>query len=145
MNPLAIVFLLMPLSANANLFKCTDIKGHITYTNSPCTKVGLKENKVLPPPPPPAIDAPAKLTVQAKKEVEKEEPHSAKPQQTVALQVVKTIQSNSDACNRLNEEVGRTMDEMDAARTQGGSQKKQSGWNEQLKQLQAKKSQLGCF
>lgn len=144
MNPLAIFFLVLPLTAEANLFKCTDNAGKVTYTNSPCAKVGLKENKLIPPPPPPAIDTPAKAERTEKQLVEKSSP-VLQPKHTAALQLMKTAQRNNDTCARLNAAMGRTMDEMDAARTQGGVQRKQAEWNELLRNLQAEKTRLGCF
>lgn len=144
MHPLALYFLLIPLSAQADLFKCTDNTGKVTYTNSSCTKSGLKEAKVIPPPPPPAIDSPRKVERIAKQAVEQSEP-AAKPRHTAALQLMKSAQRNSDACAKLNADMGRTMDEMDAARGRGGIQRKQAEWNEELKNLQAEKSRLGCF
>jgi hypothetical protein len=59
MHPLAVYFLFIPLAAQADLYKCTDDTGKITYTNSTCAKVGLKQSKVSPPPPPPVLGSQA--------------------------------------------------------------------------------------
>jgi hypothetical protein len=145
MHPLTFYFLFLPLAAQANLFKCTDSVGKVTYTNTSCAKAGLKEAKILPPPPPPALDATAKVSQQAKTVAGKTAYPEPKPRQTAALQVMKSTQSNSSACAKLNEDLGKTMDEMDAARSQGSTAKKQAEWNIRLDNLQTEKNRLGCF
>ncbi len=145
MHPLAFYLLLFPMVAHADLYKCTDKANNITYTNSACLKVGLKEAKIIPPPPPPAIDAPAKTVPSEKSVASKVVETPAKPKQTAAVQILKSTLRNSDACLKLNAEMGSTMDEMDAARGQGSNSKKQSEWNNELKQLQSEKNRLGCF
>jgi hypothetical protein len=150
MHPLAIYMLLFPLAANADMYKCVDNTGKVTYTNSSCTKAGLKEAKVIPPPPPPAVDAASKAaqptkTAGNKTDNNKAAEPTAKPKQTAALQVMKSMQSNSNACGKLNGDMGRIMDEMDSSRSQGGNADKQAAWAEKLNQLQAEKRQLGCF
>ena len=150
MHPLAVYLLLFPLAANADMYKCVDNAGKVTYTNASCAKAGLKEAKVIPPPPPPAIDPVAKTeqppkTPGNKTASNKAVEPAAKPKQTAALQVMKSVQSNSNACGKLNGEMGRIMDEMDAALSQGASADKHAAWNEKLNKLQADKKQLGCF
>jgi hypothetical protein len=146
MHPLAIYFLIFPLAAQADLFKCTDNTGKVTYTNTSCAKAGLKEAKVIPPPPPPALDKTAKAAQPGKaaagKPAEQEE---SKPRQTAALKVVKSAPGKGNACASLNTDMGRVMDEMDAARGQEPSAAQQSAWTEKLGKLQAEKSRLGCF
>ena len=143
MHPLAVYLLLLfPLAAQADLYKCTDKAGNVTYTNSPCAKAGLKEAKLIPPPPPPAIDMPAKAR-SAKPVADKSEP-APRPQQTAALPVMKSSPS-LDACAQLNADMGKTLDEMDAARNQGAAPRQQAEWNNKLDRLQAEKSRLGCF
>jgi hypothetical protein len=143
MNPLAFYLLILPMAAHADLFKCTDGIGKVTYTNSACAKVGLKESKVIPPPPPPAVDKVAKATETAKPAAEKNV-SATKAKDTVALQMVKTSAAN-DKCAKLNAEMGRIMDEMDAARNQGPEAGAVSSGNENLKKLQAEKNRLACF
>lgn len=144
MRPLALLFcLIFPLAAQAGLLKCTDGKGNITYTNSPCAKIGLKEAAVIPPPPPPALDKPAKAHEIAKPAAEKN-PGTPKPQDTASLQLMKSVQASDDQCAKLNSTMGRILDEMDAARRKGRADANAT-WNENLKKLQADKNRLGCF
>jgi hypothetical protein len=143
MRPIILLCLLYPIAAQAILLKCTDNKGQITYTNSPCAKVGLKEAAVIPEPPPPALDGVAKVAEPAKAAVEKKT-SSPKANETASLQLMKSAQADSDQCASLNNTMGRIMDEMDAARRRGQSTDT-NGWNENLKKLQAEKSRLSCF
>jgi hypothetical protein len=145
MHPLAIYFLIFPLTAQADLFKCTDNAGKVTYTNSSCTKVGLKEAKIIPPPPPPALDKPVKAAESAKPVIEKSADNNAKSRDSVALKLVKPAQGSQDKCAKLNGDMGRIMDQMDTVHRGGQSPDEEAGWNEVLKKLQAEKNRLGCF
>ncbi|MEW6132879.1 MAG: DUF4124 domain-containing protein [Pseudomonadota bacterium] len=146
MHPLAAYLLIFPLAAQADLYKCMDDTGKITYTNSVCAKMGLKQAKVIPPPPPPPVPE------KSARKNEPAKPASAKAgkaadgkgKETVALQVVKPTQANSDKCARLNAAMGKVLDEMDAARRSGRSTEN-AAWDKELKTLQADKNRLGCF
>lgn len=143
MHPLAIYLLILPLTAQADLYKCTDHTGKITYTNSVCAKAGLKQAKVIPPPPPPAVDKPARPT-ESPRPVAAQTPDGAKDDKNaVALRMVQAPQGNQDRCATLNSDVGRIMDKMDAASRSGHPL--DEGWNEALKKLQGEKNRLGCF
>lgn len=145
MHPLAAYLLIFPLAAQADLYKCMDDTGKITYTNSACAKMGLKQAKVISPPPPPVPENSASKTEPAKPAVVKAERNTpSKNKETVALQVVKPAQANSDKCAGLNAAMGRVLDEMDAARRSGRSTEN-AAWDNELKTLQADKSRLGCF
>lgn len=145
MHPLAVYLLLFPLAAQADLYKCTDNIGKVTYSNSSCTKAGLKEAKLIPPPPPPAVNAPPKGNQQAKPIADKIADAAPKARETAALQLMKSGSAKNDMCAKLNSDVGSTMDEMDAARGKGYSAKQQAEWSDSLKKLQSEKSRLGCF
>ena len=144
MHPLAIYFLIFPLTAQADLYKCTDKVGKVTYTNSACAKSGLKEAKIIPPPPHPAIDKPVKAAEAAKPVIEKSADNT-KSKDSVALKLVKPAQGSSDKCAKLNGDMGRIMDQMDAAHRNNHTPDEEAGWNEVLKKLQNEKNQLGCF
>ncbi len=144
MRPLVLLCLIFPLAAQASLLKCTDGKGNVTYTNSSCAKIGLKEAAVIAPPPPPALDKPAKVHETAKPAAEKNPP-APKTQDTASLQLMKSVQADDDQCAKINTAMGRIMDEMDAARRQGLSAGAAAARNERLKKLQADKNRLGCF
>lgn len=145
MHPLAIYFLIFPLTAQADLYKCTDKVGKVTYTNSACAKAGLKEAKIIPPPPPPVIDKPAKVAEPIMPAVEKSAANNAKSKDSVALKLVKPAQGSQDKCAKLNGDMGRIMDQMDAAHRNNQTPDEEAGWNEVLKKLQTEKNRLGCF
>ncbi len=148
MRLLILFCLFVPLAAHADLFKCVDNAGKVTYTNLPCSKMGLTETKVIPPPPPvtrqakPAAGraekfaddgATAESTAKPKKKKEK------------SVQLVHPQESNHKKCAKLKDQMGRIMDQMDAARRQGYTVKQEAAWDNQLRQLQAEKNRLGCF
>ena len=143
MRPLAICFLIFPLAAQADLFKCTDNAGKVTYTNSACAKAGLKEAKIIPPPPPPVLDKPAKAAETAT--VAEKNAAGVKDNDTVAMKLVKATQGNQDKCAKLNGDMGRILDQMDTAHRRGQPSGEEAGMNEALKKLQADKNRLGCF
>jgi hypothetical protein len=147
MHPLAVYLLFFPLAAQADLYKCTDNTGKITYTNSACVKSGLKEAKLIPPPPPPVVDAPSKSIQQAKPAPAANKVADAAPRsrENASVQLMKADSGKNSACAKLNGDMGRTMDEMDAARGQASKHKQQAEWNDRLGRLQAEKNRLGCF
>ncbi len=145
----AVCFLVMP--AHATLYKCQDVAGQITYTNLPCDKTGLKETKIIPPAPPPAEPfagmPPTKRTVEPSEAVS-EKKQVAKPEMkpsSTSLQLIKSQEASEKKCAKLNDALGKTMDEMDTARRQGYTAKQEAEWNARLKKLQADKNKLGCF
>lgn len=146
MHSLAVYLLLFPLAAQADLYKCVDAAGKVTYTNSACAKSGLKAAKLIPPPPPPAVDSPARARAAEKAAAGTPPETSAKPrQQTAALPAMRAAQSGGPACDTLNRDLGRIMDDMDAARTGGASAAQQAAWHKRLGELKTEKTRLGCF
>lgn len=149
MHPLAIYLLLFPIAAQADLYKCTDNSGKVTYSNSSCTKAGLKQAKLIPPPPPPAVNAATKASKeqsnqQAKPATDKIAA-APKARETASVQLMKSSSGKDGMCAKLNNDMGRTMDEMDAARDQGYSARQQAEWSDSLQKLQSEKNRLGCF
>lgn len=53
--------------------------------------------------------------------------------------------ASASQCNALSEQLGRVFDKMDAARRVGASQEQMKTWNEEIKELEHKKQQSGCF
>lgn len=135
-------FLAVP--AHATLYKCQDASGKVTYTNFPCDKNGLKESKIIPPPPP-AEPVPAKPDPAVETKVPEKRSTESERKGSTSLQLIRSQESNERKCARLNESLGETMDEMDAARRQGYTPKQEAEWNAKLKKLQADKNKLGCF
>lgn len=146
MHSLAVYLLLFPLAAQADLYKCVDPAGKVTYTNSACAKSGLKAAKLIPPPPPPAVDGPARARAAEKAAASTPPETRAQPKpQTAALQARRSTPSNGNACDTLNGDLGRIMDDMDAARSGGASAAQQAAWNKRLGELKMEKTRLGCF
>lgn len=48
-------------------------------------------------------------------------------------------------CDTLTEQLGRVFDKMDQARSKGTTQKQMDEWNQEIKALELKKQQSGCF
>lgn len=145
--------LLLPFAAQAGLYKCLDQAGHITYTNTACDKAGLKEAKLIPPPPPPAVDArvvnapspavkpPANKVVNATPP--EAAPAEAKPAARIAL--TKTTNAGAGNCEKMNQQIGQVMDEMDEARRAGYTAKQEAEWGQKLSRMQAERARMNCF
>jgi len=52
---------------------------------------------------------------------------------------------SASQCDALTEQLGRVFDKMDAARRVGATQEQMNTWNEEIKELELKKQQSGCF
>lgn len=148
---------LLPLAAQAGMYKCLDNAGRVTYTNAACEKAGLKEGKLIPPPPPPAIDRPqtqsslvqspppAKLAINKPASVmaSKEVPPKEMPATRLALNRATITKTGN--CDQINMQIGQVMDEMDVARPAGYTAKQEADWNQTLSRMQVEKSRQGCF
>ncbi len=170
MRLITLLCFLLPLAAQAGLYKCLDNAGRVTYTNAACDKAGLKEGKLIPPPPPPAIDrpqtqsalaqsalaqstltqstlaqSPAKLAINKPASVmaSKETPPKEMPATKLALNRATVAKTGN--CDQINTQIGQVMDEMDVARPAGYTAKQEADWNQTLSRMQAEKSRLGCF
>lgn len=56
-----------------------------------------------------------------------------------------TARSSVRPCDTLTEQLGRVFDKMDQARGKGATQKQMDEWNQEIKALELKKQQAGCF
>ena len=130
--------------AAETLNKCIASSGEVTYSNLPCkdAKQALKvEIDPAPPPPPkpkpvPRIAADKQLSDPQTAEQQTEPRHAARRKATV---------DNTRQCNALADKLGRVMDKMDHARRQGYTVKQMDVWNQDVKTLERKKQQAGCF
>jgi len=52
---------------------------------------------------------------------------------------------SASQCDALTEQLGRVFDKMDSARRVGATQEQMNTWNEEVKELERKKQQSGCF
>ena len=148
MRLLILFCLFVPLAAQADLFKCVDNAGKVTYTNLPCSKMGLTETKVIPPPPPVTRQA-KPAAVMAEKPTNDgavtERGTNPKKKKEKSVQTAHPQESNRKKCTQLKEKMGQIMDQMDAARRQGYTAKQEAAWDTRLRELQAEKNRLGCF
>ena len=48
-------------------------------------------------------------------------------------------------CDTLTDKLGRVFDKMDAARRKGYTQEQMNAWDQEVKSLERKKQQSGCF
>lgn len=55
------------------------------------------------------------------------------------------VRSSVGQCDTLTEQLGRVFDKMDQARGKGATQKQMDEWNQEIKVLELKKQQSGCF
>lgn len=151
MRLLAFICLFLPLVAQADLYRCQDRTGHVTYTNLDCAKLGLKEDKAIPTPPPPD-EGSGNISLEASSRP-MEKPTGAAfplPRQTsdplasLALSD-KPAKGASADCRRVKGLIGAIMDEMDASRALGYTPQQERDWDSRLNALQAEKLRLSCF
>jgi hypothetical protein len=137
--------------AQATLNKCIDAQGKITYSNQPCHNARESRTVAIDPPPipdkpraqvatPPAAPAAAKAipepaTIQLERQVVKSTNPSGKSAQTMSAK----------QCDALSDKLGKALDKMDQARRKGYTLEQMNKWNEEVRELERKKQQSGCF
>ena len=162
MRLLALVLLALPAllptdaSAQATLNKCLDAQGKVTYSNLPCRNA--REARTLEidptPLPDPARSAPVRVEP-AKPAIAKAAARSNETA-TLRLETQRTpgginttgqpaARASARQCDALTDKLGRVFDKMDAARRKGYTQEKMNAWNQEVKDLERKKQQSGCF
>ncbi len=132
----------------ATLNKCTDAKGKVTYSNLPCHNARVARELTIDPPPltdpthpqPPMGETPSPVP----------KPTSAPKPAAIRLETRQTsgksaTRGSTRQCDALSDKLGRVFDEMDQARRKGYTQKQMDGWNQEVKDLERKKQQSGCF
>lgn len=140
--------LVLPLHAGAaTLNKCIDAKGQVTYSNLPCRNA--KEVQALEIDPAPQPDP---VRVQADQAPAKPEKPAATPKETASIRLEtrsaggKSIQrASASACDALTDKLGQVVDKMDLAHRKGYTQKQMDTWNQEVRDLERKKQQSGCF
>lgn len=151
MRLLALILLALPAllptgaSAQATLNKCIDAQGKVTYSNLPCRNA--REARTLEidpiPPPAPARSAPVRV------EPAKPAPNASEPA-SLRLDTQRTTgkpakRAPTSQCDTLTDKLGRVFDKMDAARRKGYTQEQMNAWDQEVKALERKKQQSGCF
>jgi hypothetical protein len=128
----------------ATLNKCIDAQGKVTYSNLPCKNAREAQRVMIDPPPAPPVAA---------KPAPRPQPAPAKPNAGDAPLQLETRQTNGKAsaratgkqCDSLSEQLGRVLDRMDEARRKGYAPEQMNRWNEEVRELERKKQQAGCF
>ena len=160
MRLLALALLALPAllpagaAAQATLNKCIDAEGKVTYSNLPCRnarearKVEIDPAPLADPvrtqavpmqaPPVSAPPAPPKAKVRAEEPAHIRLETRASTRQPAARASVRQ-------CDALSDKLGRVFDKMDAARRKGYTQEQMDAWNLEIKELERKKQQSGCF
>lgn len=151
MRLFALAFALAALSpaqagAQTTLNKCIDAQGRVAYSNLPCPKSRTAQKIEIdpaPPAPPPA----------AKAAPEKRAPARRAPADTPAQLQLETGRTpehsvprvSARQCDALTDKLGRLLDRMDEARRQGYTLEQMNRWNAEIRELERKKQQSGCF
>jgi len=155
MRLLALVLLVLPTllptgaSAQATLNKCLDAGGKVTYSNLPCRnaqevrKVEIDPAPTPDPVPPQPVQAPA-LPVPPKEAASPIEPAPIRIE-SKRTPSKPAARASANQCDTLTDKLGRVFDKMDAARRKGYTQKQMDEWNLEVKALERKKQQSGCF
>lgn len=136
-------------AAQSTLNKCIDARGLVTYTNKPCSNPREAHKVEIDPAPLP--DRPRVEPAQ----VQPAKPAAVKPlpspaPATIQLETQRTTGKptqprSAKQCDTLSDKLGRVLDKMDQARRKGYTQDQMNGWNEEVRELERKKQQSGCF
>jgi hypothetical protein len=137
------------------LNKCIDAEGRITYSNLPCRNARQTRTVEIDPAPPPA-PARSVPTRSVPARVEPARPAAPKAAArsngtaTLRLETQHTTgkpaaRLSASQCDTLTDKQGRVFDKMDQARRKGYTQEQMNAWNQEVKDLERKKQQSGCF
>ena len=155
----------------ASLNKCVDVYGKVTYSNLPCKGANEVRKVVIDPAPPVPVTPPAVMVSPALPPVAQqpssprvdvpvyvmpEKPpvvitpkSTAAPAEKKAEIKLETFgapkKQSQNNCDTLSDKLGLVLDKMDAARRKGYTQKQMDEWNSEIKSLEHKKQQAGCF
>lgn len=134
----------MAAAAPNQLNKCIDARGAVTYSNLPCRNAQEVRTVEVDPAPAPApaaspskppgtpkpasADKPARLNLETQRT-------SGKP----------TSRSASRQCDAIADKLGAVLDKMDQGRRQGYTPAQAAKWDDEIRALERKKQQAGCF
>lgn len=167
MRALGILLCLTTATATAaSLNKCMDVYGKVTYSNLPCKganqvrKVEIDPAPPVPPaapvytlptmvlPAPPKADGPVYVMPEKSPVMLIPKPGAAPLEKKAAIKF-ETLggpkKQSHNTCDTLTDKLGLVLDKMDAARRKGYTQKQMDDWNSEIKSLEHKKQQAGCF
>lgn len=127
-----------------SLNKCLDVYGKVTYSNLPCK--GANEVRKVEIDPAPPVPVTPMLPSAAQSSSSKSTFPPTEKKAEIKLETLgapkKPSQNN---CDTLSDKLGLVLDKMDAARRKGYTQKQMDDWNSDIKTLERKKQQAGCF
>ncbi|HRK76921.1 MAG TPA: DUF4124 domain-containing protein [Thiobacillus sp.] len=158
MRVLALVLLALPVlspagaSAQPTLNKCIDAQGKVTYSNLPCRNAReASKVEIDPAPLPDPMRVQPASPMPAPPAASKAVNRDAEPA-SIRLETRRTPKGNATGksasarqCDTLADKLGRVFDKMDAARRKGYTQEQMDAWNAEVKELERKKQQSGCF
>lgn len=145
-NPIMMgsIALVLATSAGADsLNKCIDAQGQVTYSNLPCRNA--REVRAVEIDPIPLPD-PIKPPVRAKAVKTLPSAPVTAPQVSTHPATGKPAKpASARQCDALTDKLGTVFDKMDQARRKGYTQEQMNKWNQEVKALETKKQQSGCF
>lgn len=164
MRLLALILLVLPAllpsaaSAQATLNKCIDAEGKVTYSNLPCRNAREARKVDIDPAPAPEparaqpvpIQAPPPTPIASKAAPSANEPAPIRLEARRGLKGISpsetpAARASVRQCDTLSDKLGRVFDKMDQARRKGYTQPQMDKWNLEVKDLERKKQQSGCF
>lgn len=157
MRVLALALLALPAllpagaSAQPTLNKCIDAQGKVTYSNLPCRNAREASKVEIDPAPLPdpvrvqPVQIPAPPVPAPKAAPRDAEPAAIRLETRAVKGKATGKPASARQCDTLTDKLGRVFDKMDAARRKGYTQEQMDAWNQEIKDLERKKQQSGCF
>ncbi|HWR77600.1 MAG TPA: DUF4124 domain-containing protein [Thiobacillus sp.] len=162
MRVLVLILLALPAllptgaSAQATLNKCLDAQGKVTYSNLPCHNARETRKVEIDPAPTPAPARSAPVQVEPARPAAPKAAAGSDETATLRLETQRTpgginttgkpaARASARQCDTLTDKLGRVFDKMDAARRKGYTQEQMNAWDQEVKDLERKKQQAGCF
>jgi hypothetical protein len=139
--------LLTPVANAASLNKCIGARGEVTYSNMPCRDAQQVEALAIDPAPaaPPAAAFPP-ASGNTRPAPTGAPALRLETRRTSGAGVTEgTAAGTKRRCDAIADKLGRVLDTMDQARRKGYTQDQADAWNREIKDLERKKQQAGCF
>jgi hypothetical protein len=146
----ALAGLALTSSAGADtLNKCIDAQGKVTYSNLPCRNA-KETQKVeidpapLPDPAPAPIRSQSTPTQPVRGQHTQPAPEAKLPSKEKSTSKA-AVKNSARECDSLSDKLGSVLDKMDKAHRKGYTLEQMDKWNREVKDLESKKRQSGCF
>ena len=135
------------------LNKCFDTQGKVTYSNLPCRNAREVRRVEIDPAPQPDLVRAQPVQAQVAPPAKPAAPKPTAPPKGPAPIRLETQHSSekpashasASKCDTLTDKLGQVFDKMDQARRKGYTQEQMDKWNLEVKDLERKKQQSGCF